>query len=136
MSCYLGDRKQPTKPLIRLRVEYSNEMEFFNPIRFGQQFADRVANPTDMILLKRERRPRRAPEENPLDHDAMGSVLQQEVVSEKSKQHILISLYIYNISYRLFLKKLLMEKIFLQTTKVLRAVTWKFRFSLPLIPTV
>lgn len=56
-------------------------MEYFNPIRFGQQFGERVANPTEMILLKRERRERRRESDDPLDRDAMENVLGNEVVS-------------------------------------------------------
>lgn len=78
---FSGHRKQPTLPLIRLRVEYSNEMEYFNPIRFGQQFSDRVANPTDLILLKRERKERKVKSEDPLDRDALGNIIENDDVS-------------------------------------------------------
>lgn len=81
MNLITGNKKQPTLPLVRLRVEYSNEMEYFNPIRFGQQFGERVANPTEMILLKRERRERKVNSDDPLDRDAMENVLGNEVVS-------------------------------------------------------
>lgn len=56
-------------------------MEYFNPIRFGQQFGERVANPTEMILLKRERREKKEKSDDPLDRDAMENVLGNEVVS-------------------------------------------------------
>lgn len=62
-------------------------MEYFNPIRFGQQFTDKVANPTDLILLKRERRERKIKPEDPLDHDAMDQVLDNDV---SFKNHSLI----------------------------------------------
>lgn len=45
--------KQPTLPLIRLRVVYHSEAHVFNHIRFGQQYQDVVANPKDMILFKK-----------------------------------------------------------------------------------
>ncbi|KAK7597819.1 hypothetical protein V9T40_010044 [Parthenolecanium corni] len=51
-----GHDKQPTLPLIRVRVEYKDEEQTFNTIRFGQRFHSRVANPTDLVLLKREKK--------------------------------------------------------------------------------
>ncbi|KAG4074814.1 hypothetical protein HA402_006453 [Bradysia odoriphaga] len=44
---------QPQEPLIRLQVFYSSEDQLFNAIRFGQQYNQKVANPLDMIFLKR-----------------------------------------------------------------------------------
>jgi len=52
----LGHPKQPKLPLIRLRVEYTNETQHFNGIQFGQEFQDRVANYNDMILLRIEKK--------------------------------------------------------------------------------
>lgn len=34
-------------------MEYDNKDQEFNPIRAGQQFVDKVANPNDIILLKK-----------------------------------------------------------------------------------
>ncbi|KAE9531309.1 hypothetical protein AGLY_010515 [Aphis glycines] len=51
-----GHPKQPKLPLIRLRVEYTNETQHFNGIQFGQEFQDRVANSNDMILLRMEKK--------------------------------------------------------------------------------
>ncbi|KAI8320589.1 DNA repair exonuclease [Martensiomyces pterosporus] len=45
------------KPLIRVRVEYSGGFESFHPQRFGLLFADRVANPRDIIYFYRKARP-------------------------------------------------------------------------------
>ena len=39
------------KPLIRLRVDYSNGFDTFSPVRFEQIFIDVVANPRDIILF-------------------------------------------------------------------------------------
>ena len=36
-------------PLIRLMVNYHDERQLFNAIRFGQEFGERVANPEDVI---------------------------------------------------------------------------------------
>ncbi|KAJ2892156.1 meiotic recombination, partial [Coemansia aciculifera] len=54
-SVELALGEQP-KPLIRLRVEYSGGFESFHPQRFGLLFADRVANPRDIIYFFRKTR--------------------------------------------------------------------------------
>uniref|UniRef100_A0A2I3HZ09 Double-strand break repair protein n=1 Tax=Nomascus leucogenys TaxID=61853 RepID=A0A2I3HZ09_NOMLE len=46
---HLGNSRQPEKPLILLRVDYSGGFEPFNLLRFSQKFVDRVANPKDII---------------------------------------------------------------------------------------
>lgn len=51
----LGNSRQPEKPLIRLRVDYSGGFEPFNVLRFSQKFVDRVANPKDVIHFFRHR---------------------------------------------------------------------------------
>ncbi|XP_006902425.1 PREDICTED: double-strand break repair protein MRE11A, partial [Elephantulus edwardii] len=51
----LGNSRQPDKPLIRLRVDYSGGFEPFNVLRFSQKFMDRVANPKDVIHFFRHR---------------------------------------------------------------------------------
>ncbi|KAG0242360.1 Double-strand break repair protein mre11a [Actinomortierella wolfii] len=43
------------KPLVRLRVEYSGGYDIINPQRFGQEFADRVANPKDIVHFFRRK---------------------------------------------------------------------------------
>ncbi|XP_069495368.1 double-strand break repair protein MRE11 isoform X2 [Ambystoma mexicanum] len=51
----LGNTRQPEKPLIRLRVDYSGGFEPFNALRFSQKFVDRVANPKDIIHFFRHK---------------------------------------------------------------------------------
>ncbi|VFV42549.1 double-strand break repair protein [Lynx pardinus] len=51
----LGNSRQPEKPLIRLRVDYSGGFEPFSVLRFSQKFVDRVANPKDVIHFFRHR---------------------------------------------------------------------------------
>ncbi|XP_030739609.1 double-strand break repair protein MRE11 [Globicephala melas] len=51
----LGNSRQPEKPLIRLRVDYSGGFEPFSVLRFSQKFVDRVANPKDVIHFFRRR---------------------------------------------------------------------------------
>lgn len=50
--------KQPKRPLIRLRIMYQDEEHVFNALRFGQQYQERVANPLDMILFKKLKKPK------------------------------------------------------------------------------
>lgn len=35
---------QPKKPLIRLRIQYKDDEQGFNTIRFGQKYNERVSN--------------------------------------------------------------------------------------------
>lgn len=46
--------RTPTKPLIRLKVEYSG-YSTVNPQRFGQRFVGRVANPNEILLFHKKR---------------------------------------------------------------------------------
>lgn len=48
-----GHSKQPTLPLIRLRVLYSNENHIINTARFGQKFETRIANPESSLKFKK-----------------------------------------------------------------------------------
>lgn len=50
-----GNSKQPNKPLIRLRVDYSGGFEPFSSLRFGQKFVDKVANPKEIITFHRKK---------------------------------------------------------------------------------
>lgn len=62
-----GDPKQPKLPLVRLSVFYERDGQDFNRVRFGQNFNGLVANPNDILLMKREKKIRerktRAPDE-------------------------------------------------------------------------
>ncbi|XP_068122926.1 double-strand break repair protein MRE11 [Hyperolius riggenbachi] len=51
----LGNPRQPDKPLIRLRVDYTGGFEPFNTLRFSQKFVDRTANPKDIIHFFRHK---------------------------------------------------------------------------------
>ncbi|KAJ1805258.1 meiotic recombination, partial [Coemansia sp. RSA 2598] len=44
------------KPLVRVRVDYTGGFESFHPQRFGLLFADRVANPRDIVYFYRKTR--------------------------------------------------------------------------------
>ncbi|KAK1216639.1 meiotic recombination [Marasmius sp. AFHP31] len=43
-------------PLIRLKVDTTGVSETFNPIRFGQEFQGRIANPRDVLVFHRAKR--------------------------------------------------------------------------------
>ncbi|XP_067005456.2 double-strand break repair protein MRE11 [Anabrus simplex] len=73
-----GHPKQPTLPLIRLRVEFQYEQQTFNTKRFGEMFHGKVANPIDIILMKRERQENVKEENGQVDSQAMVSVLRKE----------------------------------------------------------
>ena len=47
-----GHPDQPIIPVIRIRVFHSNETEMFNPVRFSQKFAGKVAN-DDIVMFKK-----------------------------------------------------------------------------------
>lgn len=47
-----GDERQPELPLIRLRVDYTDEYLTLSANHFGQRFVGRVANPKELILFK------------------------------------------------------------------------------------
>ncbi|KAG8453018.1 hypothetical protein GDO86_004723 [Hymenochirus boettgeri] len=51
----LGNSRQPDKPLIRLRVDYTGGFEPFSTLRFSQKFVDRTANPKDIIHFFRHK---------------------------------------------------------------------------------
>lgn len=50
-----GDPRQPNLPLIRLRVDYSDEYLTLSANHFGQRFVGKVANPKELILFKCKR---------------------------------------------------------------------------------
>ncbi|KPJ01084.1 Double-strand break repair protein MRE11A [Papilio xuthus] len=51
-----GNPKQPRLPLVRLSVFYEHDSQDFNRIRFGQNFNGIVANPNDILIMKREKK--------------------------------------------------------------------------------
>lgn len=66
-------------PLIRLRIEYTNETQHFNSIQFGQEFQDRIANSTDMILLRMEKKSV-GKKTRCIDDDALENIIEDEDV--------------------------------------------------------
>ncbi|RXK38009.1 DNA repair protein (mre11) [Tremella mesenterica] len=51
-----GDDEEMMLPLIRLKVETSEVKEMTNPVRFGQDFVGRVANPRDILQYYRKKK--------------------------------------------------------------------------------
>lgn len=54
-SSLLGHPQQPTLPLLRVRVVYSDEKQTFNASRFGFKFEGLVANIEDLVIFAREK---------------------------------------------------------------------------------
>ena len=48
-----GNLDQPTKPLVRVRVEYTREDMVLSVGRFGNHFLQTTANPNDILLFKK-----------------------------------------------------------------------------------
>ncbi|KAM8977664.1 double-strand break repair protein MRE11 [Pelodytes ibericus] len=63
----LGNSRQPDKPLIRLRVDYTGGFEPFNTLRFSQKFVDRTANPKDIIHFFRHKEQKDKKDSVPID---------------------------------------------------------------------
>lgn len=64
-----GDPKQPTLPLVRLSVFYEHDGQDFNRVRFGQNFNGLIANPNDVLIMKREKKIRDRKERATGDED-------------------------------------------------------------------
>ncbi|KAI6145221.1 Metallo-dependent phosphatase-like protein [Pisolithus tinctorius] len=50
----------PMLPLVRLKVDTTGVSEMSNPIRFGQEFQGRIANPRDVLVFHRAKRTTRS----------------------------------------------------------------------------
>ena len=50
------DPLEPMLPLIRLKVDTTGVTETSNPIRFGQEFQGRIANPRDLLVFHRSKK--------------------------------------------------------------------------------
>ncbi|KAG8845291.1 meiotic recombination [Tulasnella sp. 330] len=47
---------QPMLPLVRIKVDTTGVSEMSNPIRFGQEFQGRVANPKELLVFQRAKK--------------------------------------------------------------------------------
>ncbi|KAJ2656324.1 meiotic recombination [Coemansia sp. RSA 1200] len=66
------------RPLVRVRVEYSGGFETFHPQRFGLLFADRVANPRDIVYFYRKQPTTRSSNSNPVSISADAAATQDD----------------------------------------------------------
>lgn len=80
-----GNKKQPTIPLIRLRILYSDDSHVINTARFGQKFDKRIANPESLLTFKKNIKKSRKIAYNP-DEKALQSAFtkkeQQDTVED------------------------------------------------------
>ena len=73
-----GHNKQPTVPLIRLRVLYTDENHIINLPRFGQKFDQQIANPESVLSFKKNIRRERNQGNNKLDEIAFKSAFDKK----------------------------------------------------------
>ena len=76
-----GDPLQPQVPLIRLRVEYTDENQMFNAVRFGLQYTARVANPSDIVLFRKQRITGKVKTDSKFDKETLEALFNVEGVS-------------------------------------------------------
>lgn len=88
-----GHPKQPTLPLIRLRVTYFDERQVFNTIRFGQQFMEEVANPTDMVILKKFKTKHENLVKTDLDRNIFDEVANAELQNTQTRVEDIVERY-------------------------------------------
>jgi double-strand break repair protein MRE11 len=72
---------QTELPLIRLRVQYTEEKYLFNAVRFGLQYTGRVANPSDMVVFHKQQSMKKVKMENKFDKDTLEGLFNIDGVS-------------------------------------------------------
>ena len=75
-----GHPDQGTRPLLRLRVEYTEETHQLSAARFGNNFLETVCNPTDILLFKKRPVVRQVAADN-FDAKAMGQLVEENNVT-------------------------------------------------------
>jgi double-strand break repair protein MRE11 len=83
-----GHPLQPTLPLIRLRVEYSNEMHVLAAGRFGNYFHDQVANPSEILLFRKRSRDKKPKGDNEIDPEEFEDALPRHMIATKMEDYI------------------------------------------------
>lgn len=76
---FLGHFEQPKLPLIRLRVEYTSDVQHFSAVQLGREFQDRVANFNDMVMLKMEKKNTHQ-KPNFIDDDTFSNIVDNQEV--------------------------------------------------------
>ncbi|XP_055324860.1 double-strand break repair protein MRE11-like [Sitodiplosis mosellana] len=84
-------RSQPKEPLIRLRVLYQNEDYAINEVRFGQQFNQQVANPSEVLKMQRNTK-RVKVEKRSIDEEAMNNAFNKD--DEEEEEDIRLEDYV------------------------------------------
>lgn len=75
-----GHPKQGTRPMLRLRVEYTDENQQLNSARFGNNFLESVSNAGEILLFKRKIADRKVKVDN-FDMDAMNELGEESNVT-------------------------------------------------------
>ena len=75
-----GHPKQGTRPMLRLRVEYTDENQQLNSARFGNNFLESVSNAGEILLFKRKTAERKVKVDN-FDMDAMNELGEESNVT-------------------------------------------------------
>lgn len=91
---HTGHQQQPLKPLIRLRVEYTEENQMFNAVRFGLQYTDRVANPSDIVLFRKQRITGKTKTDGNFDKEILETLFNVEGVSLFSTHYTNCGVYV------------------------------------------
>ena len=89
-----GHPLQPQLPLIRLRVEYTDENQMFNAVRFGLQYTARVANPSDIVLFRKQRTTGKEKTDGRFDKETLETLFNVEGVSLFSTHYTSCGVYI------------------------------------------
>ncbi|KAG7095679.1 meiotic recombination, variant 2 [Marasmius oreades] len=79
-----GEEEVPRMlPLVRLKVDTTGVSETFNPIRFGQEFQGRIANPRDVLVFHRAKKAAKRAAKVDLNHPELSIDDPDLTVSEK-----------------------------------------------------
>ncbi|XP_037951716.1 double-strand break repair protein MRE11 [Teleopsis dalmanni] len=110
-----GHPKQPTLPLLRLRLEFSEEEQMFNAIRLGQNFNEQVANPADIITFKKMMK-RVKGEAGQCDKEAMKNAFEEMDIDVGTRVEDLVDRYFEEVkdtkTLRLISSKIFSEMCF------------------------
>jgi hypothetical protein len=70
------------------------EKQMFNAVRFGLQYTDRVANPSDIVLFRKQRVTGKVTTEGNIDKEALEALCNVEGVSLFSTQYTSCGVYV------------------------------------------
>ena len=78
-----GDQRQPSLPLIRLRLEYNDESQQFHSAQFGAQFNGRVANHSEIISYVKRKENHSYEDEQNFDFNEFRDLLNEDVIEQR-----------------------------------------------------